>query len=175
MPVKLLDVHQRPLQLAHQAFLHGKVKIDTSEDGCTVYVPVKGKQGTYGLLEIGFFENRDSIQTELDMIVSLAEALGKSVERVRLYHQLQGLLKEQQLINEAAQQLHGQLDVQHSIQYTVAKIKEIFAPQSVHFLLYITGERAYQVVASSSPSALDKRFNRHDCPILDAVHKAQEP
>ncbi|MEC0669837.1 GGDEF domain-containing protein [Bacillus haynesii] len=100
LPAIELDVQSESTDsFALDAYLSGQVK---SKNEAEVYIPIKGRQGTYGVLKAF---GPGAADTAADICI-ISNAAGKAFENSRLYEQSQNMISNLELINETSHQLN---------------------------------------------------------------------
>jgi diguanylate cyclase (GGDEF)-like protein len=130
LPVKQLNFNLDEANASVYAFLEGKLIVHhEKQDGLTqtrIAAPLRGKQGSYGILEI--IDSNETIgeDKEIEYISFLAETAGNAFENAQLYQQSQHLVKQLLLINEIAQQLNTSLVLRDILSYVLNKLTETY-------------------------------------------------
>ncbi len=100
LPAIELDVQSESTDsFALEAYLSGQAK---SKNESEVYIPIKGRQGTYGVLKAF---GPGAADTAADICI-ISNAAGKAFENSRLYEQSQNMISNLELINETSHQLN---------------------------------------------------------------------
>ncbi|NEU29914.1 sensor domain-containing diguanylate cyclase [bacterium LRH843] len=120
------------------AYLTGEIQIDENShmDGKTLFVPLRGKQGVYGVMEIQTFRNGDLSKYKIDFIQLLADTGGNALENAELYQQSRNLIHDLQLINETTHQLNRNLRLSDTIHFMTNQIMQSFEAEEVGFVLF---------------------------------------
>lgn len=138
------DLPVRDLQYDHdnitamQAYLTGDVQIEPNYDKgeTTLYAPLKGKQGVYGLLQVNAPNTMTFPDNEINFIELLANTGGSALENAQLYQQSKRLIADLQLINETSHHLNENLRLNESITYICERIISSFGADEVGFILF---------------------------------------
>lgn len=100
LPAIELDVQSESTDsFALEAYLSGQVKSKNEEE---VYIPIKGRQGTYSVLK-AYGPGAADMAADICII---SNAAGKAFENSRLYEQSQNMISNLELINETSHQLN---------------------------------------------------------------------
>ncbi|MFT0802068.1 GGDEF domain-containing protein [Bacillus swezeyi] len=100
LPAKEIDVQNESTDsFALEVYLSGRMK---QKDESAVYIPIKGRQGTYGVLKASGPNAADMAQD----ICIISNAAGKAFENSRLYEQAKNMISNLELINETSHQLN---------------------------------------------------------------------
>lgn len=130
LPVKQLNFNLDEANASVYAFLEGKLIVHHEKkdglDQTRIAAPLRGKQGSYGILEI--IDSNETIveDKEIEYISFLAETAGNAFENAQLYQQSQHLVKQLLLINEIAQQLNTSLVLRDILSYVLDKLTETY-------------------------------------------------
>jgi diguanylate cyclase (GGDEF)-like protein len=89
-------------------------------------VPLKGKQGVYGVLHLIPQQQRAISTSDLDFIGLITETAGTAFENAQLFGQTVRLVQELQLINEITHRLNQSLKLQDIFQYAADELTRIF-------------------------------------------------
>lgn len=122
--------------LAKDAFLSGRVEISSlSPDGSgrRLYVPLKGRQGTYGVLEMSASSIRAFPRRDIRFLRLLAAACGYALENARLFEQSQKFISDLRLINETTQALNANLNTGQAARFMMRKLRASSGAQEVGF------------------------------------------
>ncbi len=141
------DLHIRPFtfgrglnERAEKAYLSGDVQIETSEKSIAVYIPLQGKQGVYGVLEISTTERHYLPAYEIEFLKMLSFSGGVAIENAELYKQTNNLVRDLQLINETTHQLNSSLRLQDMVDYMREKMMTSFEAEEVGFIMFFNDE-----------------------------------
>ncbi|WP_226667008.1 sensor domain-containing diguanylate cyclase [Metabacillus litoralis] len=152
LPIKELGFdYQEDNELAMEAYVTGKVKT-LSQDNIkqtTVYCPLKGKQGVYGVLQVVANNDIELSKENKDFIVMLANTAGTALENAQLYDQSKRLIKDLQLINETSHRLNKSLRLTDTMTYMSSRIMESFDADEVGFF-YLNQDGTIQIFPGST-------------------------
>ncbi|MFK3938258.1 diguanylate cyclase domain-containing protein [Alkalihalobacillus sp. NPDC078783] len=123
---------------AEQAFLTGENQVERNHNQqiVDVYMPLRGKQGIYGVLEIHASSLLPLPETEISFIEILADTGGNALENAELYQQSRDLIHDLKLINRAAHQINSKLNLNDLTESMTQQIKDAFGAQEVGFMLF---------------------------------------
>ncbi|WP_078555505.1 sensor domain-containing diguanylate cyclase [Bacillus alkalicellulosilyticus] len=122
---------------AEVAYLTGQIEIVTNGVGLPViYAPLRGKQGSYGVLELKTSPDFVTYDFELEFIELLADIGGNALENTELYQQSRNLIEDLQLINQTSHQLNANLRLSDSINFMTNQILLSFNAEEVGFVMY---------------------------------------
>ncbi|MED1561708.1 hypothetical protein AJ85_07580 [Alkalihalobacillus alcalophilus ATCC 27647 = CGMCC 1.3604] len=138
MKVYLLDYRDNgDNPTIEKVYLTGKIEIAISEERQirTLYAPLHGRQGVYGVLEIAAPQNRLFTKSELSFIELLADIGGNALENAELYQQSQKLIYDLQLINQTSKEINSNLKLVDTVEFIRKQIIESFHAEEVGILL----------------------------------------
>ncbi|TSB48069.1 sensor domain-containing diguanylate cyclase [Alkalicoccobacillus porphyridii] len=123
---------------AEHAFLTGMKQVDCDQENHCVhlFVPLRGKQGIYGVLEVLVKELETLPKEEVSFIELLADTGGNALENAELYKQSRDLIHDLKLINKATHQINMNLNLNDLIESMTIQIQDAFGAEEVGFLLF---------------------------------------
>lgn len=133
LPVKSLGFDTAH-HLAIAAYVNSTIEIELA-DYPSIYAPLQGKQGVYGVLQVisplqSVFED-----IQIDFIRLLAKTAGNAIENAKLYQQSQKLIGNLRLINEIAQALNTISSYKEALHYLHRQITQIFQISEVGYVI----------------------------------------
>ncbi|MCJ7839708.1 GGDEF domain-containing protein [Lederbergia sp. NSJ-179] len=133
LSVKSLEFHSAD-DLAIAAYVNASIEIDSTEYP-SIFAPLQGKQGVYGVLQVkaqlqSVFEDK-----QIDFIRLLANTAGNAMENAKLYQQSQKLIENLRLIDEIAQILNSIGSYKEAIRYLHKQITHIFHTSDVGYVV----------------------------------------
>ncbi|MGJ9382366.1 sensor domain-containing diguanylate cyclase [Salipaludibacillus sp. CF4.18] len=130
-----LDINDGKENYAAEAYLTGNVlTMDLIEKKKTMlYIPLKGKQGVYGVFKMTATYSQIFKDQEIDFIQVLADTGGIAIENAELYQQSRKHIADLQLINQTSHELNGNLKLDEAIGILVEKMKKAFSADEVCF------------------------------------------
>lgn len=154
LPVHLFEI-ENTRSMAMEAYVSGEVKVEhlTQANKSVLYVPIKGKQGVYGLLKVDcpLFQLSNE---RIEFIRLLVETGGSALENAKLYQQSRRFIADLQLINETSRQLNSNLRFSDTILFLQSKILSSFGASACGFIFI--EKDGYKVLEGSSPIFLDE-------------------
>ncbi|TYR82138.1 sensor domain-containing diguanylate cyclase [Priestia megaterium] len=135
--IRLLSYdHEEMNEDLMSVYVTGETKIITnSVNQFSVYAPLVGAQGTYGVLQIkgehAFFFSKE----EVSFIKCLSETAASALEKAQLYLSSQRNLADLKLINETSRHLNANLRLNDIIHYVTNQILLSFQAEEVGFVL----------------------------------------
>lgn len=120
--------------VAMEAFLKGELRVTHEASGAsTIYAPLKGRQGVYGVFIIKTPINGLYDEDELSFMQLQATTAGHALENAKLYEQSQRSISDLQLINQASERMNSKLRMSETIPYLIEQIKDSFLAEEVGF------------------------------------------
>jgi diguanylate cyclase (GGDEF)-like protein len=150
LPIKDFD-YDSANTAAMQAFVNGTTEIEShlSEQKLTMYAPLKGKQGVYGVLEVASATQFRFPSNHLEFIRLLAYTAGSALENAKLYQQSRRLISDLQLINETSHRLNSNLRMTETLAFLKQQIKRSFHASSIGFV-FVDEQEECKVLPESS-------------------------
>ncbi|GGE52203.1 hypothetical protein GCM10011391_33800 [Pullulanibacillus camelliae] len=134
---------------ASQVFLSGDVKqIQMDENRNILYVPLRGQQGIYGVLEV-ITTTRRFFSSDINLIKLLANTAGHALENARLYQQSQHLISDLKIINEASKHLNANSSFKEATDYLINHLTKAFKPEEIA-IFYSYSDKHLQALPGSS-------------------------
>ena len=91
-------------------------------------VPLSGKQGVYGILQV-IIEEESGAELDVPFITELAESAGAAFENARLHEVSKMMINELRLINEITRRLNQSLKLQEVFQFASDELIKIFGAE----------------------------------------------
>ncbi|KAA0549083.1 diguanylate cyclase [Bacillus sp. BGMRC 2118] len=136
LPIKEIQYDDSNVSAA-QAYVTGDIQIDNNNNQLSsLYAPLKGKQGVYGVLQVISSNSLSFPNEEVQFISLLAQTAGSALENANLYQQSKQLITDLQLINEVSHQLNSNLRLNEAISYMSQQIVTSFHAMEVGFVLF---------------------------------------
>jgi diguanylate cyclase (GGDEF)-like protein len=158
LPIKSLKYDSENIAVMH-AYVTGTVQIEDSlyEQRSTLYAPLKGKQGVYGVLQIIAPNALVFPKSEVEFTALLANTAGSALENAQLYHQSKRLIADLQLINEVSHRLNSKLRLTDTVTYMCDQIISSFDAQEVGFVLFSEVQKEATILTGSTSFFFDKK------------------
>ncbi|WP_062104237.1 sensor domain-containing diguanylate cyclase [Bacillus niameyensis] len=147
LPVKNLEFNSGNV-LAIAAYVNATIETD-HEECPSVFAPLQGKQGVYGVLHVKSHFPSSFNYTQLDFIRLLANTAGNALENAKLYQQSQKLIEDLRLIDEITQKLNSTSTFKETIHYLRKQIMSIFHASDIGYIV-LNGDSHYIMRESSS-------------------------
>jgi diguanylate cyclase (GGDEF)-like protein len=174
LPVKKLDFRKDESDINCQALFRGETLIYQQQSKVGISSPLRGNQGTYGVLQLIHSTSKEDLEKESAHISILADMVGTALENAKLYQHSKSLINQLQLINEASEQLSKTLNLEQNIDFMLSKVMQTFSPEGVHFLSYIKGKNEYRMVQTTTSHLQDKTFMIKNHQFLREIHDSKE-
>ncbi|AZB44929.1 diguanylate cyclase [Bacillus sp. FJAT-42376] len=159
---------------AMEAFLTGTIKMDrTSAEKLHVYVPLKGRQGVYGVLEIISDKISPLKESEIKFIMMLANAAGNAMENAQLYQQSRKLIEDLRLINETSHQLNKNLPLKETMKFLSERIIHSFNAKEAGFF-YRGSSGQYQLLPGSTGFFITSESESYLTFVLSKIENEKE-
>jgi diguanylate cyclase (GGDEF)-like protein len=175
LPIRDLE-YDNENSTAMEAYVTGTVKYENSLQlqQSTLYAPLKGKQGVYGVLVVIAPNVIVFPKNEIEFITLLANTAGSALENAQLYHQSRKLIADLQLINETSHCLNSNLRLSETIQYMSNQITKSFGAQEVCFFLYALDEKIDKVLPGSTAFFSTKKALSYIYYVKEEIEKEHE-
>ncbi|MBB5172764.1 sensor domain-containing diguanylate cyclase [Texcoconibacillus texcoconensis] len=157
-----------------KAYITGEVQRETDDSGTAVYVPLKGKQGVYGVLQLQVQHVRYIVDGDIHDIQLLADMAGNAIENADLYQQSQKYIAELRLINQTSQQLNSNLKLSEVVRYMKNRMVDSFSAEEVGFIFFDEKDHSEHILEGSSPFFFTKRCQRTLGCVLEYVRTKEE-
>ncbi|MGD6802601.1 sensor domain-containing diguanylate cyclase [Rossellomorea vietnamensis] len=150
LPIKDFD-YDSANTAAMEAFVNGTIETEHhhTEQKLTLYAPLKGKQGVYGVLEVVTGLPFKFPENQREFVRLLAYTAGSALENAKLYQQSRRLISDLQLINETSHRLNSNLRMAETLAFLKKQIKRSFQASSIGFV-FIDKRGEYKVLTESS-------------------------
>ncbi len=128
-------------QAAAQAYLTGEVQFEDSlkDQRSMLYAPLKGKQGTYGVLKVTAPSSMVFPKEEVEFILLLANTAGSALENAQLYQQSRQLITDLKLINETSHRLNTFTRLSDTTSFMAEQITRFFKADEAGFMMFDQG------------------------------------
>ncbi|HLS06413.1 MAG TPA: diguanylate cyclase [Bacillota bacterium] len=156
LPVKLIEYSDDATKRAStKAFMTGKMQVeDLREDGKTcLYVPLAGKQGVYGVLQVIVSQVMRIPEQEIHFFNRLGKITGQAIENASLYQTSHHLIQDLKLINKVAHKLNSNLNISEIIPLVKEQLNNIFKPSEIAFVYYDEEQKNLPFKVASESSA----------------------
>ncbi|KQY87548.1 diguanylate cyclase [Paenibacillus sp. Root52] len=175
--IKPLLVHERGEDICVRSFMEGRLIVARSIDGenriTEVGLPLKGKQGIYGVF---YIEMNDELmeESDLQLITMMADTAGTAFENAKLHEQSNMLIQELRLINDLTQRLNKSLQLMEIFQFAEQEMLGIFQAESCCILQLNDSTNQFEVM-SSNVHQLTRQSFPNNYGIAGALYQSEEP
>lgn len=175
--IKPLLVHERGEDICVRSFMEGKLIVARSHDAenriVDVGIPLKGKQGIYGVFHIEMNEEIME-ESDLQLITMMVDTAGTAFENAKLHEQSNMLIQELRLINDLTQRLNKSLHLSEIYQLSEQELKEIFQAETCCILQLNDSTNDFEVMSSNVKDVFHQSFSV-DYGIAGLVYRTEEP
>lgn len=123
-------------KVAYSVYQKGTIQIEEKDGLHRLYIPLKGSQAMYGVLELVLPDNKAMMEIDFDFLQHLADVFGNAFEKAKLHEQIYKRMNDLQLLNETSQTLNSNLRLSDTVQYMTQKITSSFQAEEVGFFFY---------------------------------------
>lgn len=175
LPIRDLEYDNENIA-AMEAYVTGTVQFENSlqQQQSTLYAPLKGRQGVYGVLVVIAPNTLVYSNNEIEFITLLANTAGSALENAQLYQQSRKLIADLQLINETSHSLNSNLRLSETIHYMTKQITKSFCAKEVGFLLYSPNENVDKILPGSTAFFTLKQAEKYILSIKRKIEKENE-
>jgi diguanylate cyclase (GGDEF)-like protein len=175
LPIRDLDYDNENIA-AMEAYVTGTVQFENSlqQQQSTLYAPLKGRQGVYGVLVVIAPNTLVFLKNEIEFITLLANTAGSALENAQLYQQSRKLIADLQLINETSHCLNSNLRLSETIHYMSKQITQSFGAQEVGFLLYSPNENVDKILPGSTAFFSLKHAQKYILYVKEKIEQENE-
>jgi diguanylate cyclase (GGDEF)-like protein len=150
LPIKTLHYDSAD-ENAMESYVNGEICMTAARESkhTTLYAPLLGKQGVYGVLEIVSAHSLVFNKNEIEFIRLLANTAGGALENAKLYQQSTRLVEDLQLINETSMKLNASSRLEDTLQFLHMQISRSFHVQDIAFVML--HDNSCRILDGSSP------------------------
>lgn len=119
------------------AYQTGKFQmVDQKEGRKILYVPLRGKQGVYGVMKLASSDQNDFRDLDIELFELLAGTGGNALENAHLYEQSQRYISDLKLINQTTRKLNSNLRLSETTHFMASQIIHSFDAEEVGFIFF---------------------------------------
>lgn len=129
LPIKRLTFIEKKEDINSRAFMEGKLIVNRrsgSDDRKEIAVPLKGKQGVYGVIHLASDEESFYSDEKINFLINIAEIISIAFENAKLYQQSNNLVSELKIINSLTKKLNESLDKSSILQFVINESLRLF-------------------------------------------------
>jgi two-component system, cell cycle response regulator len=162
---------------AIKAYATGELQFEFyySDKYAIIYAPLKGKQVTYGVLQIIAADTIEFSAYEVEFLTLLAGSAGCSLENAHLYQQSKQEIANLQLINETSRSLNSNLRLVDTMTYMSEQIITSIDAQEVGFFLFSNEQAKVKILPGSTPYFYTKQARIYIDYIKDKIELERNP
>ena len=133
-------INERPSAI--DAFVSGEIRIEKVKELSLnlLNAPIKGRQGTYGVLQIKTPVDYIFTSTQRNFIRMLSKTAGSALENASLYDQSHRLIEDLRLVNETSRKLTSNMHFSEMISYLKQQLFKAIQPDEIAFVMYNENE-----------------------------------
>lgn len=165
LPIQLIDYSDDAIKRAStRAFITGKIQIEekTVEKNTCLYLPLTGKQGVYGVLQVVVPQVMRIPEQEIAFFRDVSKRVGQAIENASLYQTSHHLVRDLKLINKVSHQLNSNLKIAEIIPLVKEQLENIFKPHEIAFVYYEPDSENESFSVASKSSAFFKTQKGHE-------------
>ncbi|WP_426333084.1 diguanylate cyclase [Paenibacillus silvae] len=175
--IKPLLVQERGEDICVRSFMEGKLIVSRSEGMerriIEVGLPLKGKQGIYGVFHIEM--NEELIEdSDLQLIAMMADTAGTAFENAKLHEQSHMLIQELRVINDLTQRLNKSLQLMEIYQFSGQELKHTFQADFCCILRLNDNTNRFEVMSTNVKEISHKTYPV-DSGIAGYMYQTEEP
>ncbi|SDB94252.1 diguanylate cyclase (GGDEF) domain-containing protein [Pelagirhabdus alkalitolerans] len=175
LPIKELIYNDEYADKASvQAFLSGEIKQIQKPHKRTVYAPLNGKQGIYGVMQLMIPSANVLLPQDIEFIRLLANTAGNALENAQLYQQSNHLVSDLQLINTFVHGLNKLETKEEITSFIKQQFLNCVSAKEIGFLLLNKTDQ-FVFDKASSKSFMHDNSESYIAPILNLVKDKQAP
>ncbi|WP_046214840.1 diguanylate cyclase [Paenibacillus wulumuqiensis] len=145
---------------------------DGVSDRMEAAIPLMGKQGIYGVFHV--VSDYPLEEEDMELLVVISEAAGRTFENARLYEQSQLLNEDLRLINNITQRLNQSLKLEEIFEFAVGELLKVFKAEHV-IVLYLNPKTDRFEVVSGNVPALEGGSVGKDEGYTGLIYRNREP
>lgn len=158
------------------AFISGNIQIEVNNDHSTINIPLVGKQGIYGVLEVITPKKIVFMEEDKKFLIEFGNIVGKALENITLYINSRNQASELKIINEVAQQLNSNLKKEKILELVKSKILTTCDATEMGFILADEeNDGEFKVLDHSSTYFESEEGKALSNYLLTKINKTQEP
>lgn len=175
--IKPLLIQERGEDICVRSFMEGRLIVSRSDDLdrriIEVGLPLKGKQGIYGVFHIEMNEELME-ESDLQLIAMMADTAGTAFENAKLHEQSHMLIQELRVINDLTQRLNKSLQLMEIYQFSEQELKNIFQADFCCILQLNDSTNRFEVM-STNVKEIRHRTYPMDSGIAGYMYQTEEP
>ncbi|MCI3921500.1 sensor domain-containing diguanylate cyclase [Paenibacillus sp. TRM 82003] len=177
VPVLPLAFRRDGNDLSTRAFMEGRAVLGhpADDEGFTraAAVPLIGRQGVYGVLEVRA-DAKSLSKGDVELLTAIGEVGGAAFENAKLYEQSNLLVTELRLVNEMTKRLNQSLRVADIFQYACEELIDVFRADFACILELDRARKQFVVQATNLDDMRNESFET-DYGYVGMLQKTKEP
>jgi diguanylate cyclase (GGDEF)-like protein len=150
LPIKGLG-YDEVCQASTNAYINGELQFgEFTDKEISLYLPLKGKQGVYGILEVIIPHHTFITKEDMHFLTKIVNTAGFALENVSLYEQSNRLINNLQLINKSSQEFNNNMKLSDTHAYLFSLIENSFQANEIGFILFDNDYSHFKVLEESS-------------------------
>src|SRR5690625_2626403 len=151
LPIKLIEYSDDITKhLSAKAFTSGKIQIESHEDDQSLYAPLTGNQGIYGVIQIITPKELKFPTEEIEFIRKFANTAGNAIENAKLYQDSMQLAADLKHINDITHKLNSNLNFTEQIETVKKEILAICKASEIGFVYHREMISDFEVLENST-------------------------
>ena len=175
--IKPLLIQERGEDICVRSFMEGRLIVSRSDELdkriIEVGLPLKGKQGIYGVFHIEMNEELME-DSDLQLIAMMADTAGTAFENAKLHEQSHMLIQELRVINDLTQRLNKSLQLMEIYQFSEQEFKNIFQADYCCILQLNDSTNRFEVMATNVKEIRQRTYPM-DSGIAGYMYQTEEP
>ena len=175
--IKPLLIQERGEDICVRSFMEGRLIVSRSDELdrriIEVGLPLKGKQGIYGVFHIEMNEELME-ESDLQLIAMMADTARTAFENAKLHEQSHMLIQELRVINDLTQRLNKSLQLMEIYQFSEQELKNIFQADFCCILQLNDSTNRFEVM-STNVKDVRQRTYPIDSGIAGYMYQTEEP
>lgn len=154
LPIKRLTFIEKKDDINSRAFMEGKLIVNRRnglDDSKEIAVPLKGKQGVYGVIHLTSEEKSFYTDEKINFLLNIADIISIAFENAKLYQQSNNLVNELKIINNLTKKLNESLDKSSILHFVINESLRLFDANFACFFQSDDEKNILTAIASNQP------------------------
>lgn len=176
-PIRQFTFNPSKSDISGIAFLEGRPIFDRRkehEDRGEIAVPLKGKQGIYGVIHIVSEESSKYSEDKINFISNIASIISNAFENAKLYQQSNNLVNELKIINQLTKRLNESLNKDLILEYVIKESLQLFDANYICVHQVDNNTKTLKIIASNLEDIIGNVISTEQG-YLGSVYKNHEP
>lgn len=149
LPITEIDYDSENIA-AVKVYGTGIMELEHLDDHTVLYVPLKGKQAVYGVLQMIAPITDNFKRYEIEYISLFAGSAGNAIENALLFRHSQQIILNLKLLNETSKMLNSNLQLAEALPYLSNQLKTAFDGQEIGFFLLPEDQRTVKILPGTT-------------------------